>query len=90
MIDVVRIDDLAGKPIAVVMSASCHTIVLGPKTLSYSPDYIGPARELIEPAIGAPSLFLRGRPGTSTPRVALAAAERSSLKTCIGWDDPRR
>lgn len=66
-VDVIRIDDLSGQPIAVVMSAACHTVVLGPKTLSYSPDFIGPARDLIEPAIGAPSLFLQGAAGNINP-----------------------
>lgn len=72
-VDVMRIDDLAGKPIAVVMSAACHTIVLGPKTLSYSPDFIGPARALIEPAIGAPSLFLQGAAGNINPACGIGS-----------------
>ncbi len=72
-VDVIRIDDLAGKPLAVVMSAACHTVVLGPKTLSYSPDFIGPARELIEPAIGAPSLFLQGAAGNINPACGIGS-----------------
>lgn len=66
-VDVIRIDDLEGRPIAVVMSAACHTVVLGPKTLLLSPDFIGPAREIIEPAIGAPALFLQGAAGNINP-----------------------
>ena len=66
-VDVLRIDDLEGRPLAVVMSAACHTVVLGPKTLSLSPDFIGPARVLIEQAIGAPSLFLQGAAGNINP-----------------------
>ncbi len=72
-VDVIRIDDLAGKPLAVVMSAACHTVVLGPKTLSYSPDFIGPARELIELAIGAPSLFLQGAAGNINPACGIGS-----------------
>ncbi|MBL8849201.1 MAG: hypothetical protein JNG89_05935 [Planctomycetaceae bacterium] len=72
-VDVIRIDDLAGQPIAVVMSAACHTVVLGPKTLSYSPDFIGPARDLIEPAIGAPSLFLQGAAGNINPACGIGS-----------------
>jgi neutral ceramidase len=72
-VDVIRIDNLAGKPIAVVMSAACHTVVLGPKTLSYSPDFIGPARDLIEPAIGAPSLFLQGAAGNINPACGIGS-----------------
>ncbi len=72
-VDVIRIDDLAGKPLAVVMSAACHTVVLGPKTLSYSPDFIGPARELIEPAIGGPSLFLQGAADNINPACGIGS-----------------
>lgn len=66
-IDVIRIDELSGKPLAVLTSAACHTVVLGPKTLLLSPDFIGPARDVIEPAIGAPSLFLQGAAGNINP-----------------------
>ncbi len=66
-VDVLRIDELDGKPLAVVMSAACHTIVLGPKTLSLSPDFIGPARELVEQGTGATALFLQGAAGNINP-----------------------
>ncbi len=72
-VDVLRIDDLAGRPLAVMMSAACHTVVLGPKTLSLSPDFIGPARELIEHAIGAPSLFLQGAAGNINPACGIGS-----------------
>ena len=72
-VDVIRIDDLAGMPLAVLMSAACHTVVLGPKTLSYSPDFIGPARELIESAIGAPTLFLQGAAGNINPACGIGS-----------------
>lgn len=72
-VDVVRIDDLSGRPIAVIMSAACHTVVLGPKTLSLSPDFIGPARELIERAIGAPTLFLLGASGNINPACGIGS-----------------
>jgi hypothetical protein len=79
-VDVIRIDDLNGRPISVVMSAACHTVVLGPKTLSYSPDFIGPARELIEPAIGAPSLFLQGGAGNINPACGIGSGGAEQLE----------
>jgi neutral ceramidase len=79
-VDVIRIDDLAGRPIAVVMSAACHTVVLGPKTLSYSPDFIGLARELIEPAIGAPSLFLQGAAGNINPACGIGSGGAEQME----------
>jgi neutral ceramidase len=66
-IDVLRIDELDGTPLALVMSAACHTIVLGPKTLSLSPDFIGPARELVEQGTSATALFLQGAAGNINP-----------------------
>lgn len=49
---VIRIDDLQGKPVAVVFSHGCHTVTMGPKCLSWSADYVGPARDLIEQNVG--------------------------------------
>jgi hypothetical protein len=83
-VDVLRIDDLAGRPLAVVMSAACHTVVLGPKTLSLSPDFIGPARDLVESAVGAPSLFLQGATGNINPACGIGSGGAEQ------WDDARR
>lgn len=66
-VGVIRIDDLAGKPIATLMTCAAHTIVLGPKTFQISPDYVGPAREIVERVTGAPSLFLQGAAGNVSP-----------------------
>jgi hypothetical protein len=66
-VGVIRIDDLNGKPIATVMTAAAHTIVLGPKSARLSPDYVGSAREIIESATGAPSLFFQGAAGNVCP-----------------------
>lgn len=66
-VGVIRIDDLEGRAIATVMSAAAHTVVLGPKTSQLSPDYVGPARDIVESATGAPSLFLLGAAGNVNP-----------------------
>ena len=66
-VSVIRVDDLSGRTLATVTAAGCHTVVLGPKTLSLSPDFIGPAREIIESATGALSLFLQGAAGNVNP-----------------------
>ena len=62
-----RVDNLDGVPIAVAFRYSCHTVTLGPKTNIISPDYIGPARKLIEDALGCPSRFLQGCAGNINP-----------------------
>jgi hypothetical protein len=72
-VGVVRIDKPNGKPIATLMTAAAHTIVLGPKTARLSPDYVGPAREIIESATGAPSLFFQGAAGNVCPRCGIGS-----------------
>jgi len=66
-VGVIRIDDLEGQPIAIVYRYSCHTVTLGPKTNVISPDFIGPARQLIESSLHCPSLFLQGCAGNINP-----------------------
>jgi hypothetical protein len=72
-VGVIRIDDLSGKPIATVITAAAHTIVLGPKTSQLSPDYVGPAREIVEQATGAMSLFFQGAAGNVSPRCGIGS-----------------
>jgi len=66
-VGVARFDDLQGKPIAVVYRYSCHTVTLGPRTNLISPDFVGPARALIESQFGCLSLFLQGCAGNQNP-----------------------
>lgn len=75
-VDVIRIDDLDGHPIATVTSAACHTVVLGPKTSALSPDFIGPAREIVESVTNAPLLFLQGAAGNINPVCGIGAGGR--------------
>ncbi|HLJ10040.1 MAG TPA: hypothetical protein VKU82_02565, partial [Planctomycetaceae bacterium] len=72
-VDVIRVDDLSGKPIATLASAAVHTIVLGPKTTALSPDLVGPARRIVESATGAPFLFLQGAAGNISPRSGIGS-----------------
>jgi hypothetical protein len=83
-VGVLRVDDLAGIPMATVMTAGCHTVVLGPKTTALSPDFIGPAREIVEAAAGAPCLFLQGAAGNINPRCGIGTGGPEQ------YDDARR
>ena len=64
---VIRVDDLEGRPIAVVFAHGCHTVTMGPKCMAYSPDYPGPARQIVEQHTGCPSLFLQANGGNINP-----------------------
>jgi neutral ceramidase len=66
-VGVIRIDDAHGQSIALIMTAAAHTVVLGPKTAQLSPDYVGPAREIVEKATNGLSLFLLGAAGNVNP-----------------------
>lgn len=49
------------------------TPVLGPKTSQLSPDYVGTAREIVELATGALSLFFQGAAGNVSPRCGIGS-----------------
>ncbi|HUY37094.1 MAG TPA: hypothetical protein VMV69_30545 [Pirellulales bacterium] len=72
-VGVARVDFLNGWPLATIMIAACHTVVLGPKTTALSPDFAGPAREIVERATGAPALFLQACAGNVNPACGIGA-----------------
>jgi neutral ceramidase len=91
---VLRVDDLAGDPIAVVVHYACHPDVLGPKTDLISPDFVGAARRIIESLTGATSLFLQGAAGDLDPRCGIVlgadgVAEMHRLGTELGCEAVR-
>ena len=77
----VRVDELSGRPIAILYNYACHTVTMGPKCLKLSPDFIGPARETIESSTGALSLFLQGAAGSSRVATASSTARPPSART---------
>jgi neutral ceramidase len=82
---VIRVDDLEGKPIAVIFAHGCHTVTMGPKSLRWSADYIGPARDLIENNLGCLSLYLQANAGDINPICGIGAGiDDSSAKMRIG------
>lgn len=82
---VIRLDDLDGKPKAIVFAHGCHTVTMGPKYLKWSPDYIGPARALLENTFGCLSLFLQANAGDIDPITGIGADEdNSDAKNRVG------
>lgn len=70
---VIRVDRRDGSPLAIAFSYGCHTVTMGPKNLRLSPDYPGPARELVEKATGAKALFLQAAGGDINPVTGIGA-----------------
>jgi neutral ceramidase len=68
---VIRVDDLSGNPIAVAFRYSAHPVTMGSRSAVASPDYPGPARDVIERNLGGLALFLQGCGGNVNPRVGI-------------------
>jgi len=66
-VGVIRVDDLHGRPIAVMCSLGCHTVVVGPRDQAASPDFPGPARRVVESTLGGLTLFLQACGGDVMP-----------------------
>jgi len=86
-VGVIRVDDLSGSPLAVAYRYSCHTVTVGPKTNLFSPDFVGPARRLIEGALSCPSLFLQGCAGNINPITGIGQDSDGDL--CLMEDKER-
>jgi neutral ceramidase len=70
-VGVLRVDDLDGSPIAVVLRYSAHPVTVGSRSQVASPDYPGPARDVLERNLGGLALFLQGCGGNVNPRVGI-------------------
>src|SRR5688572_29920133 len=57
-VGVVRIDDLAGSPIAILVSYGCHPVAVGPRASVASADFAAPLRAHVERTLGGTCLFL--------------------------------
>lgn len=66
-VGVIRVDDLDGKPIAIVFRYSCHPVTVGGRSMVASADFPGPAREVVERNLGGVALFLQGGGGNINP-----------------------
>jgi hypothetical protein len=68
---VVRVDDLDGRPIAILFRYSAHPVVVGPRAVVASADYPGPARRVVEQSLGGVPIFLQGCGGNVNPAVGI-------------------
>jgi hypothetical protein len=85
-VGVIRVDDLDGRPIAIMGSYGCHTVTVGPRAMVASADFPGPARELVERTLGGLCLFLQGGGGDIMPRWGMGhELDNRDGKERIGW-----
>jgi len=66
---VIRIDDLRGNPVAILVNYACHPVVLGPDNLKYSADFVGTMASTVEKSFNSAPLcfFLQGADGDINP-----------------------
>lgn len=79
-VGVLRVDDLQGQPLALVVNYACHPDCLGPKVPFVSPDYVGHASAAAEKLTGVPMLFLQGAAGDIDPATGIALKAEDSLE----------
>jgi hypothetical protein len=65
---VVRFDDLEENPVATVLHYACHGTTMGWQTELFTPDFPGPARQVVERDVGGTCLFLQGATANLGPR----------------------
>ncbi len=62
-VNVLRVDDLNGKPIAVMTGYAAHPVVMGYNTRLLSPDFPGVVKRIVEQVTGATCIYLTGAAG---------------------------
>lgn len=91
-VQVVRLDDLNGAPLAVIVNYACHPITVGPDCDLITPDYPGVMKRVVEQSTGATCLFLQGAAGDLGPIRGVARgglAEYRRLGSILGHEVSR-
>ena len=86
-VNVVRFDDLQGKPIGVAANFGLHPVVMGYDNFLISSDYVGVARRVTEQALGCPCVFANGAAADVNPitkNVRKQLAEKKPFVTMTG------
>ena len=76
-IGLMRVDDLAGAPIALVANYPIHGTVLGGESLVISGDAPGVTAQYVEEQLGAPMLFINGAAGNLAPIYSVYPSPRA-------------
>jgi hypothetical protein len=60
---VMRFDDAAGKPVAILVNFTAHPTMIPSSTLQFSADYVGAMKDVIRKETGAAAIFMQGASG---------------------------
>ena len=79
---VMRVDDVEGKPIAILVNYACHPVVLGSDNLNYSADFVATMASTVEKAFDSAPLcfFLQGADGDINPYYATTTLADGALE----------
>ncbi len=67
MLAVLRFDDQAGKPIAILVNFAAHPVMTDAKILKYSADYPGFLKNKVETELSTQCIFMQGAAGDMSP-----------------------
>ena len=67
MLGVIRFDDAAGKPIAIVVNFAAHPVMTDPRILKFSADYPGHLQNKVEADLKTNCVFMQGASGDMSP-----------------------
>jgi neutral/alkaline ceramidase-like enzyme len=90
-VGVIRIDDLDERPVATLVHYACHGTSMAWQTDLFTPDFPGPARQVVERELGGLCLFLQGAAANLTPRRGFTGdcAVYRKLGTILGLEAAR-
>jgi hypothetical protein len=85
-VSILRIDDMSGKPIAILVNYACHPVIFGPDNRQYSADWPGVMRAKVERALGGDGsgaapicFFLQGGDGDINPFFAVTPLAQDAV-----------
>ena len=81
---VLRIDDMGGVPLAILVNYACHPVIYGPDNRLYSADFPGVMTGVVEKAFdGKPMCFyLQGGAGSTNPYHAASTIQQGAVEFC--------
>lgn len=81
---VLRIDDMGGSPLAVLVNYACHPVIYGPDSRLYSADFPGVMTGVVEKAMGGKALcfYLQGGAGNINPDYAVSSLRQGAVEFC--------
>ncbi len=84
MLATIRLDDLSGKPIAVLVNFAAHPVMTDGKILKYSTDYPGFLEDYVEKELSTNCVFMQGACGDLSPNPVKSYRDPQSYGELLG------